>query len=142
MQPLEGGCFELLSEVPDVGNKAKQLLSPILLSLVVLAVVCELTAALVVLILVFLINLFTLWLSNHISLGAFPKRFSPGCSFFAVTRSLGSHACQEWDGVPSPLGCRVCSLSPSLYQVHLLAACPAGNIVVSIKLAWTRRLLL
>lgn len=115
MHPLEAGCFELLSEVPDVGDKAKQLLFPVLLSLVMLAVLCELSAALVVLILVFLINLLALWLSNHVGLSAFPKRFSPGCSLFAVTRSLGSHACQEWDGCPQPFGvqgvlCKILSM--------------------------------
>lgn len=92
MQPWEEGCFELLSEVPDVGDKAKQLLFPVLLSLVALAVMCELPTAFVVLILVFLINVLTLWLLNHVGLGALPKRLSPDCSLFAVTGSLGSRA--------------------------------------------------
>lgn len=144
VQPLEGGCFQLLSEVPDVGNKAEQLLFPIPLSLVVLALMCELSTALGVLILVFLINLLTLWLLNPVCLGAFLNRLSPDYSLFAVTRSLGSRDCQECDGCPSHLGCRVCSLSPSLYQVHLLAVClecsSADNIVVSLKPAWIRRL--
>lgn len=112
MQPLEGECFELLSEVPDVGDKVKQLLFPFLLSLVVLAVICDLSAALVVLILVFLINLLTLWLFNHACLGAFLKRLSPEHSLFAVPRSLGSCACQVCDGCPELFGVQGVLLQP------------------------------
>lgn len=107
MHPLEGECFELLSEVPDVGDKAKEQLFPALLSLVVLAVMCELSAALVVLILVFLINLLILWLCNHVDLGDFPERLSPGCSLL-VQGLWAPVPVRSGVVVPSPLGCRVC----------------------------------
>lgn len=134
MQPWEGGCFELLSEVPDVGDKAKQLLFPVLLSLVALAVMCELPTAFVVLILVFLINVLTLWLLNHRS----------RCSSKEVISGLLFVCCYGVSGLP----CRVQrvmvvpSLSPAVRDAGCATAALPGAKYICWQRAWRAALLI
>lgn len=134
MQPREGGCFELLSEVPDVGDKAKQLLFPVLLSLVALAVMCELPTAFVVLILVFLINVLTLWLLNHRS----------RCSSKEVISGLLFVCCYGVCGLP----CRVQrvmvvpSLSPAVRDAGCATAALPGAKYICWQRAWRAALLI
>lgn len=135
MQPREGGCFELLSEVPDVGDKAKQLLFPVLLSLVALAVMCELPTAFVVLILVFLINVLTLWLLNHVGLGALPKEVISGLLFVCCYGVSGLPCCVQRVMV-------VPSLSPAVRDAGCATAALPRAKYICWQRAWRAALLI